>query len=176
MPRRFARLGLPTLAVALMLTATTARGQVPVPQPSIPVTEARSGLLTRFVPIQPGLPVDRKRDKFYDTRWADRPDMLYPGWKYGGECGSLYGLRWYSDCSRSFYPFFRGYPGASTLRPDCKPCHPWSRWYQNFIHPAKPVCHYYAGGSLVPVYDFDPWVTGPGPFPWPWFWRRPLGG
>jgi hypothetical protein len=165
---RLAGLGAATLALCLASAPSFGQG----PQPIVPDINERSGLLTRFIPIQPLLPKDTKRDTFYDTRWADSPNFGFPN----RICTSgLYGLRYKPDCTASFNPYFYGVPGENTLRPECRPCRPL-RFASNFVHPFRPVGHYYAGGSYVPVYDLDPWVPGPGPFPWPFFYRRPLGG
>ena len=60
------------------------------PQPNISDTNSRSGLLTRFVPLESTLPPDKKRDQWYQTRWGDAPNLRkHPNWiKNGG----LYGL------------------------------------------------------------------------------------
>lgn len=159
------------LGVAMVCLAGPARGQVP--QPTVPDVNQRSGLISRFIPIQPWLPKDADRDTFYDTRWADRPEVRWPNHiKHGG----IYGLRWGGDCTECNYPNFRGSPGRSTLDPGCRYHHPAARWYENFIHPWRPVCHYYEGGCFVPVYDLDPLVTGPGPFPWPFLLKGHNGG
>jgi hypothetical protein len=163
--------GLAWLGPALALVPTPARGQLP--EPRVPDVTQRSGLISRFVPIRPWLPEDPDRDTFYDTRWADRPDSAHPN----SPCnGGLYGYGWKGDCTACTYPYFRGAPGQSTLDADCAPHGPWSRWWQNFVHPFKPVCVYYAGGCYVPVYDLDPWVTGPGPFPLSLFKKPHDGG
>src|SRR5258708_5659014 len=73
--------GLPAfVALALLAggTAVPARAEGPlapgIPKPFYPSVEERSGMLSRFVPIQPWLPHDKLRDTFYDTRWDDCPD------------------------------------------------------------------------------------------------------
>jgi hypothetical protein len=168
---RSAFLGLAGLTSVLTLAAAPARGQIP--QPRVPDINQRSGLLSRSVPIEPVLPRDPDRDKFYDTRWADYPQVTHPNcYKHNG----LYGLRWGGDCTQCASPYFRGSPGRSTLDADCRPNHPWSRWVQNFVHPFKPVGSYYQNGCYVPIYDLDPLVTGPGPFPWPYLLKLPSGG
>ncbi|MFO0956610.1 MAG: hypothetical protein U0800_03975 [Isosphaeraceae bacterium] len=152
--------------------ARPASGQMP--QPYKPNVEERSGLLTRFKPIQPILPHDQRRDDWYDTRWADKPDISHPN-----SCthGGLYGLRYANRCTESVYPFFMGAPGASTIGPECKPAdHELIRLYDNFIHPWRPVGMYYSKGSYVPIYDLDPIAPGPGPFPYRHFWTHIRGG
>lgn len=168
------RAGLGVAWAGMMLALTTAPARAQIPEPRIADINERSGLVSRFVPIQPTLPHDPDRDTFYDTRWADSPQVLpFPNcYKHNG----LYGLRWPSKCTASVYPFFYGSPGNSTIGPECIPKHRLSRWVQNFVHPFKPVGMYYAGGSYVPIYDLDPLVTGPGPFPWSHFIRDPSGG
>src|SRR5262245_1987265 len=77
MRTRSRRLGRPllsalgVLATVFALAPAAARAQVP--QPIIPDTAQRSGLIGRFVPIDPFLPPDPKRELWYDTRWGDRP-------------------------------------------------------------------------------------------------------
>ena len=144
---------------------------VPTPTPAIPDQNQRSGLITRSTPIVPNLPYDKRRDQYFNTRWANSPVMKYPNYP----CTSgLYGLRWGTPCTACFSPYFTGSPGTSTIGPDC--ARPRFRVLTNFVHPFKPVCHYYANGCYVPVYDLDPTVPGPGPFPIGVFWRRCLGG
>ena len=164
--------GLCALGTALVLLTTTAQAQVP--QPIVPDPMERSGLLSRFIAINPTLPRDPRRDVFYDTRWADYPQVEphVNCYKHNG----LYGLKWAGDCTACNYPNFQGSPGQSTIGPGCIPRHPLSRWVQNFVHPFKPVGMYYNGGCYVPIYDLDPLVTGPGPFPWPHFNKPPAGG
>jgi hypothetical protein len=169
---RSAFLGLTFAASGLILMTASARGQIP--EPRVADLNQRSGLLTRFVPIEPVLPHDKDRDTFYDTRWADYPQVMpHPNcYKHNG----IYGLRWPADCTQCIYPFFNGAPGKSTLGPNCRPNHYLSRWVQNWVHPFKPVGMYYQNGCYVPIYDLDPIVTGPGPFPWSHFLRPPAGG
>lgn len=146
-----------------------------IPQPYKRNVEERSGLLTRFKPLQPVLPHDPKRDDWYNTRWGDN----YPNTEHPNRCrdGGLYGLQYANRCTESVYPFFRGAPGASTIGPDCKPAdHELIRLYDNFIHPWRPVGMYYHKGSYVPIYDLDPIAPGPGPFPYRHFWNHIKGG
>jgi hypothetical protein len=35
---------------------------------------------------------------------------------------------------------------------------------------------YYAMGSYVPIYDFDPIAPGPGPYPYPFYFNWGKGG
>jgi hypothetical protein len=157
-----------TSSLVLGLALAPARAQIP--EPTVPELNKRSGLLTRFVPIDPHLPADRKRDQWYHTRWGDPPnEREHPNWYFNG---GLYGLPWRADCTVSYYPFFFGSPGQSTMTPDCKPPHSVTRLISTYAHPFKPVGYYYDQGSLSPVYDLDPVVPGPGP--WPWRWFRPL--
>jgi hypothetical protein len=160
------------LGVLLALVVADARGQDAPHGGSGPYP--RSGLLSRFIPVIPHLPTDPDRDKFYDTYWDDDPfKAAHPNsCKHGG----LYGLRLKADCTKCYSPYFLGEPGRSTAGPHCDPGHRGARIITNFFHPFRPVCHYYAGGCYVPVYDLDPLVTGPGPFPWHVFFKRHNGG
>ncbi|HEV3166944.1 MAG TPA: hypothetical protein VGZ22_23150 [Isosphaeraceae bacterium] len=169
---RSALFGLAVMGSSLLFTSAPALGQVP--QPRVADVNERSGLLTRFTPVVTQLPRDPLRDVFYETRWADYPQVEpHPNcFRHNG----IYGLKWAGDCTSCTYPYFPGSPGRSTMGPDCRPRHYLSRWVQNFVHPFKPVGSYYAAGCYVPVYDLDPLVTGPGPFPWPFFQRPPIGG
>jgi len=154
--------------LSLALTPTSARAQLP--EPTVPELEKRSGLVGRYVPIDPRLPPDRKRDQWYDTRWGDPPnERRHPNWYFNG---GLYGLPWKAECTASVYPYFFGSPGRSTITPDCKPPNSAVRLISTFVHPFKPVGYYYDQGSYAPTYDLDPVVPGPGP--WPWRWYRPL--
>ena len=171
MPRRsvaMVRLG---LGLVLLLSAATARAQVPLPR--VPEASRRSGLLTRFVPIVPHLPPDKDRDAFDTRQWDDHP----PGSHINSyHDGGLYGRSYKSACTACFAPVFHGSPGRGTIEPGCAPRHRALRAVTNFVEPFRPVGHYYAGGCYVPVYDLDPLVPGPGPFPWPHFFKRPTGG
>lgn len=158
----FSRRMLPGLMAAGLAAfaglAGSARAQVP--QPEVPDIEQRSGLLGRFIPIQPHLPPDPKRDNFYDTRFGDAPnERPHPNFYTNG---GLYGLRWRSTDTRSFYPYFYGSPGQSTLTENSRPYPRPFRLAGSFLHPYKPICHYYDQGSYVPLYDLDPLVPGPG--------------
>jgi len=168
--------GLGGLGAAFFLwlsAGATAWGQIP--QPTVPDINQRSGLLTRFVPIEPNLPPDSHRDSFYDTRYVDNPNVNvhHPN----NVCrGGLYGLRWKGTCTQCYYPSFHGAPGRSTIGEQCAPWPRPLRFAQNILHPFKPVGSYYAGGCYVPLYDLDPVVPGPGPYPIPWYFRGPDGG
>ncbi len=159
------------LGAALILAAAPAFGQVP--QPHISDTSERSGLVTRFVPIEPHLPPDPRRDTFYDTRFGDPPNLRkHPN---GIKNGGLYGLRWGSRCTATIVPFFYGTPGGA-VTPDCVRGPKVLRYAQGIVKPFKPVGMYYDQGAYVPVYDLDPFVPGPGAYPWPWYYRGPRGG
>jgi hypothetical protein len=138
-----------------------------IPQPTVPDLYTRSGLVSRYIPIEPGLPPDPRRDHWYDTRWGDPPNLRkHPNFYQNG---GLYGLPWRAAYTRSYYPFFFGSPGQNTLPADFVPQHPVMRTGSALVHPYKPVGMYYDQGSYVPVYDFDPIVPGPGSWPWRFF-------
>jgi hypothetical protein len=154
-------LGLTTI----LLGPAVVRAQVP--QPKYPEVEQRSGLITRFVPIESTLPSDHRRDHWYNTRWADPPNVrTFPNFYTNG---GLYGLPWRAKDSQSFYPYFYGAPGQSTLTADSLPVKMFWRPFSAFFHPFKPVGMYYEQGSYVPVYDLAPVVAGPGPIFIPWY-------
>lgn len=161
-------------AAAWLVLGIAPRAWGQLPRPRVPDVERRSGLLTRFAPIRPILPHDLDRDDWFDTRWADRPDINHPN------CiahGGLYGLRYGNRCTACVYPFFRGAPGASTIGPECEPPkHEVIRLYDNFLHPWRPVGMYYNKGCYVPIYDLDPIAPGPGPFPFRYFLNAIKGG
>ena len=148
-----------------------------MPQPFYPTVEQRSGLLGRYVPIQPNLPRDPYRDSFYDTRWTDHPDFNpnHPNWF---RSGGLYGRRWPGYCTASFTPYFFGSPGQSTVGPDCKPWPRYVKGLQTLVQPFRPVCYYYEQGTYVPIYDLDPLAPGPGRVPnwFPFYLKDPHGG
>jgi hypothetical protein len=166
---RLASLG--ALGVSLLLSASTAKGQTP--QPRIPDIQQRSGLLYRFVPIQPHLPPDTRRDSFYDTRFGDHADTPHPDSIRGG---GLYGKFWRANCTASVYPYFYGSPGENTISPGCKRGHPSLRFFQGLVHPFRPVGMYYDQGSYVPIHDLDVIPYGPGPYPFPWYVNYARGG
>jgi hypothetical protein len=172
-PGPWALLGLALLAV--IAPVSPARAQVP--QPFYPTVEQRSGLVGRFIPIEPHLPPDQYRDKFYDTRWTDHRDLNinHPNWF---RSGGLYGRRWPSYCTASFAPYFFGSPGESTVGPGCKPWPRYLKGPQTLVHPFRPVCYYYDQGSYVPIYDLDPLAPGPGRVPnlFPFYLKDPHGG
>jgi hypothetical protein len=171
------QLGRPILTALGALVATLTLAGVParaqVPQPIIPDTAQRSGLIGRFVPINPFLPPDPRRDLWYDTRWGDRSHGHRPN---SIKEGGMYGHPLRAHCTASVYPYFYGAPGENTIGPECCPWHPSLRVFQSFIKPFKPVGMYYDQGSYVPIMDLDPLVSGPGPYPIPWFYRGPGGG
>ena len=150
------------------------RASAQVPQPNISETNSRSGLLTRFVPLESTLPPDKKRDQWYQTRWGDAPNLrTHPNWlKNGG----LYGLPWKAKDGASVYPFFFGSTGPSTLTADSRPPDRWHRLGRAVFHPFKPIGMYYDQGSYVPVYDLDPIVPGPGPWPFARYISTTHGG
>jgi hypothetical protein len=160
------------LALGLALTATLSgigNCRAQDGKPLIPDIERRSGLLHRFVLIDPHLPPDTRRDQWYDTRWGDPPNLRqHPNYYTNG---GLYGLRWKAASTQSFAPYFYGAPGSSTLTEDDRPVRAFYRPLSAIVHPFKPVGMYYEQGSYVPVYDLDPVVPGPGPMIWPWFRR-----
>ena len=158
------------VSLALGLAATLlgpAITRAQVPQPRFTEVEQRSGLITRFVPIESTLPPDHRRDQWYNTRWGDPPNVrTFPDWYTNG---GLYGLPWRTKDSQSYYPYFYGAPGQGTLTADSRPVKMFFRPLSALIHPFKPVGMYYDQGSYVPVYDLKPGVPGPGPMIWPWF-------
>ena len=168
------------IAIALGLLSALAWGATAAAQgtPAVdPFPHGGDGIRSRNIPIVPCLPPDRKRDVFYQNRWYDAkrpPNETHIDSPFDG---GLYGRRWPASCTRSVSPFFRGYPGCSTLDEKCRP-HPSNvvRKLQNFVHPFKPVGEYYAGGSYVPIYDLDPIPVGPGPGIWPHYIQRCTGG
>ena len=170
-PRALAGLSL----LVLFTVAVPARAQVP--QPFFPTVEQRSGLVTRFVPIEPWLPHDKYRDTFYDTRWTDHPDT-HPTHPNTVCDGGLYGRRWPGYCTASFAPYFFGSPGQSTVGPNCKPWPRVLKLPQTLLHPFRPVCYYYDQGTYVPIYDLDPAAPGPGRVPniFPFYLKDPHGG
>lgn len=158
----------PILALAAGMTlfgSLPSRGQGP--QPLIPDIEQRSGLLTRFVPIEPHLPPDHRRDQWYDTRWGDAPNLR----KHPNTIpnGGLFGLRWKAKDTLSIPPYFYGAAGQNSLTPESQPPHWALRNLSAWLHPFQPVGMYYEQGSYVPVYDLDPVVPGPGSWPWPFY-------
>ncbi|MDR3636167.1 MAG: hypothetical protein P4L84_20365 [Isosphaeraceae bacterium] len=171
--QRGARAAWAALGLVLGLAGWTVPARAQFPQPKISDINERSGLVSRFIPIEPSLPPDPHRDAFYDTRYGDAPNFRkHPNWiKNGG----LYGLRWSGRCTTAYYPYFYGSPSDSNA-PDCKPWHKSVRYLQGFVKPFTPVGYYYDQGCRVPLIDLDPIVPGPGPYPFPWFWRGPTGG
>ncbi len=169
--RRLVLLGLGVFNAVAALCTVSAFGQIP--EPHIHNIRERSGLLYRFIPIEPHLPHDKDRDDFYNTRWGDKDEVHRPN---NIKNGGLYGRFWKADCTACVYPFFIGSPGKSTLKPDCQRGHFSSRLVRNVLHPFKPVGSYYASGCYVPIYDLDPLVPGVGPYPWHNYLRGHGGG
>jgi len=146
--------------------------------PAVPNVRQRSGLYTRHVPIQPRLPVDRKRDRYHGTKWLPRHRWRRGHWVNSYKDGGMYGLPLSAGCTECDPRFFQGAAGASTMNPGCRPRDQVSRVITNFIEPFRPVGSYYDGGCHVPVYDLDPLAPGPGWFPWwvPDFANKHIGG
>ncbi|CAN5895087.1 hypothetical protein BH23PLA1_BH23PLA1_23910 [soil metagenome] len=162
--------GLGALGAALVLDAGRARAQAP----NVPDVRERSGLFTRHTPIIPMLPIDKKRDIYYDTRWEDPRYPWRRGWHVNSfKDGGLYGMPLPAGCTACRSPFFRGSPGAGEV---CEPPHKSVRFFSALVHPFRPVGSYYAGGCYVPVYDLDPFVPGPGPYPWSHYCKQHTGG
>jgi hypothetical protein len=167
------------LAMIAMLGAGIALGWASAalaqpPRPKIPNIEQRSGLLTRFISIDPHLPPDPRRDQWYDTRWGDPPNLRkHPNTVPNG---GLYGLRWRAKDTLSIPPYFLGSSGQNTITPHSAPPHWAFRNISAWVHPFKPVGMYYEQGSYVPVYDLDPVVPGSGSWPWPFFMSPTHGG
>lgn len=161
-------------ALALALTALASSASAQVPQPAIPQVTERSGMVGRYVPINPHLPADPKRDNWYDTRWGDPPNTGRHPNSYRN--GGLYGLPWKANHTASIYPYFYGAPGRNTLNADVRPVGYLERLPRMLLHPFKPVGMYYDQGSYVPVYDLDPLVSGPTAWPFPCFRRITSAG
>jgi hypothetical protein len=151
----------------LMSLAATGTARAQIPQPSVPDTVDRSGLIQRFTSIEPHLPPDHRRDQWYTTRWGDPPNIRKHHNFYTN--GGLYGLPWQDKDTASYYPYFYGSPGRNTLTADSRPVRTFWRPLSALAHPFKPVGMYYEQGSFVPVYDLDPVVPGPGAMIFPWY-------
>ncbi|MEW4569575.1 hypothetical protein AB1L88_17050 [Tautonia sp. JC769] len=166
------------LAVLAAFSLLTSLAHAQADGPAVPDVRERSGLFTRIVPIEPNLPVDRKRDTFFNSKWMPRNPAFWGrgpnSWKDGG----LYGRVLPAGCTSCRTPYFRGVPGDQTVDATCEPFNHVERVFGNFIKPFKPVDVYYSGGCYVPVYDLDPMVPGPGWFPWwvPDFANKHIGG
>jgi hypothetical protein len=170
--------GLPAfVGLALLALGAVVPARAQIPQPNYSTVEERSGLLSRFVPMQPWLPHDKYRDTFYETNWRDCPDNT-PNHPNRIKDGGLYGRRWPGYNTASIYPFFFGSPGQSTINQGSKPWHRALRLPQTLLQPFRPVCYYYDQGSYVPMYDLDPLVPGPGanPYFFPFYLKDPHGG
>jgi hypothetical protein len=147
-----------------------------VPSPAITNLPERSGHVGRFVPIEPRLPPDPRRDHWYDTRWGDPPNRgngTHPNFYRNG---GLYGIPWKANHTASIYPYFFGAPGENTLNADVRRVGYLERLPRMILHPFKPVGMYYDQGSYVPVYDLDPIVSGPTAWPFPFFRRITSAG
>ena len=163
-----------TLALSVALTASAAVALAQVPLPKIADVNERSGMVKRFVPINPHLPPDPKRDQWYDTRWGDPPNRSKNPNSYRN--GGLYGIPWKPNHTASVAPYFYGSPGRNTIKPDDHHVGYLARLPRALFHPFKPIGMYYDQGSYVPVYDLDPLVPGPGAWPWPFFRRLTSAG
>lgn len=142
--------------------------------PRVPGPE-RSGIVTRYIPREPWMPPDRKRDVFFGTRYDQdhgRPSYDIRNPKRGG----LYGQMLTPGCATCYSPYFTGKPGVPRSGPACEPSHPLFRFPNSLLSPLKPVNYYYAGGCWTPVYDLDPWTIGPGTFPYPRVFDHIKGG
>ncbi len=161
-------------AIALAFAALPVPSRAQVPAPHLPDTAMRSGLISRFLPIESTLPPDKKRDSWYNTRWGDSPNQRdHPNfYKNGG----LYGLPWRASHTKSVHPFFFGSPGQDTIPADYRPAQYATRLSRAIFHPFKPVGMYYDQGSYVPIYDLDPIVPGPGAWPFPFYISPTHGG
>jgi hypothetical protein len=143
------------------------------PQPFVPETTERSGLLMRFAGTPEPLPPDPHRDFFYNTRYADSGTVSHPNWF---KTQGLYGLGMKTPDTKSVYPFFYGMPGQSTIDESSRPWWRPARFFQGLAHPWRPVGMYYSFGSYVPIYDLDPIAPGPGPYPFPFYFNWLHGG
>ncbi|WP_152053010.1 hypothetical protein [Tautonia marina] len=166
------------LAVLVALTLLPSLTRAQADGPAVPDVRERSGLFTRIVPIEPNLPVDPKRDTFFNSKWMPRNPKFWGrgpnSWKDGG----LYGRVLPAGCTTCRTPYFRGVTGSQAVDATCQPFNHVERVFGNFVKPFKPVDVYYSGGCYVPVYDLDPMVPGPGWFPWwvPDFANKHIGG
>jgi hypothetical protein len=165
------------LGLALLALGAVVPAEAQVAEPNYPTIDERSGLLSRFVPMQPWLPHDKFRDTFYDTNWRDCPDLT-PNHPNRIKDSGLYGRRWPAYNSASIFPFFYGSPGQSTINEGSRPWHRALKLPQTLLHPFRPICYYYDQGSYVPIYDLAPLVPGPGanPYFFPFYLKDPHGG
>jgi len=168
---RLSRASWVMVGLAVCLLDNAARAQYP--QPLVEQLSERSGLLMRSVGTPEHLPPDPLRDKFYNTRYADRGLIKHPD---GIKDQGLYGLGWKSACTESVYPFFLGSPGTGKVDRSCLPWPRSLRFLQGETNFFRPVGMYYCMGSYVPIYDFDPIAPGPGPYPYPFFFNWGKGG
>jgi hypothetical protein len=158
-------------AVGLWIATGSAWGQPP--QPFVPETAERSGLLMRFAGTPELLPPDPHRDFFYNTRYADNGLVSHPNWF---KTQGLYGLGLKTPDTKSVYPFFYGMPGQSTIDESSRPWWRPARFFQGLAQPWRPVGMYYNFGTYVPIYDLDPVAPGPGPYPYPFYFNWVHGG
>ena len=159
-----------TALLGMALLALSATSPARAQGPAIPDMAERSGLLARFAPImRTNLPHDPHRDNFYGTRYGD---FATTGKWNCIRGGGLYGLALDPGCVTCMRPQFTGAPaGTAGDSPACNPGPkgPFSLLAQKFVHPFKPVGHYYQHGCWVPIYDLDPVVPGPGRDLWPFY-------
>ena len=133
-----ARVGLGAVGLWFLLASAPAWGQPP--QPFVPETAERSGLLMRFAGTPEFLPPDPHRDFFYNTRYADSGLVTHPNWF---RTQGLYGLGMKTPDTQSVYPFFYGMPGQSTIDSSSRPWWRPARFFQGLAHPWRPVGMYY---------------------------------
>ena len=166
-----ARAALGAAGLWFLLAGSPAWGQPP--QPFVPDTAERSGLLMRFAEAPTFLPPDPHRDFFYNTRYADSGLVSHPNWF---KTQGLYGLAMKTPDTQSVYPFFYGMPGQGSIDSSSRPWWRPARFFQGLAQPWRPVGMYYNFGSYVPIYDLDPIAPGPGPYPFPFYFNWLHGG
>lgn len=165
----------PGAAAAAAVKPPEPVGPLPSAKPIVWDVRERSGLITRYTPVQAKLPPDPGRDTFYRTRWDD----WYHPIRNTRNCykdGGMYGRPLTNAYTAAVAPSFRGAPGVSSVPPGWQPPSKYGRILGNFLHPFQPVGMYYDRGVYTPVYDLDPIAPGPGPFPWNHYIKRHLGG
>ena len=162
--RRAALIGLASLAALALAAPARAQG------PAIPDMAERSGLMGHFAPVmRTNMPQDPHRDTFYGTRMGD---FATTGKWNCIRGGGLFGLMLDPGCTTCSSPQFMGASGRpSANAPGCNPGQKSSfgTLAQKFVHPFRPVGHYYQHGCWVPIYDLDPLVPGPGRDLWPFY-------
>jgi hypothetical protein len=164
-------LALGVTGLVFAVSGTPAWAQAP--QPFVPETSERSGLLMRYAGTPEFLPPDPHRDSFYNTRYADSGIVSHPNWI---KSQGMYGLGMKTASTMSVYPFFYGMPGQSTIDSSALPWWRPARFFQGLAHPFRPVGMYYSFGTYVPIYDLDPIAPGPGPYPYPFYFNWLHGG